>query len=420
MKLTRLFTKTSKNAPSDELSTNAILLERGGFVMKSSAGVYSYLPLGHIVIEKIKNIVRKRMNEIDGQEVFMPALLDPRILQPTGRDTLDIGFSAVDQETKGLSYILSWTHEEVISSIAKHFISSYKDLPRSVYQFQTKFRNEKRAKSGLLRGREFTMKDMYSFHRSNEDLMNYYEKSKTAYLAVFNDCGLQAYLTEAGGGDFTMSRTHEFQVLTGIGEDVIFYCESCKHAINSEISGDLKEGDRCTNCNEGELKSGKSVEVGNIFPLGTKYSDAFDLNYLDESGEPNKVYMGSYGIGIGRLMGVVVEEFNDDRGIIWPKSLAPFQIHLIGMDGVIEKATEIYDRLTRDGFDVLFDDRTDKTAGEKFADADLIGLPLRIIVSHRSLDTEAVEVKARNQPKEESKLIKLDKLIDFLKNETSD
>lgn len=415
MKLSKLFTKTQKTTPSEEVSSNAILLERAGFVAKSSAGVYSYLPMGYIVVEKIKNIIRKRMNEIDGQEIFMPALLDPKYLETTGRDVLDVGFMAVDRETRQASYILSWTHEEVITSIAKHFISSYRDLPRSVYQFQTKFRNEKRAKSGLLRGREFTMKDMYSFHRDREDLMKYYDASKTAYKQAFEDCGLNVFLTEASGGDFTENRTHEFQVLSDVGEDTIFYCEACKYAYNLEIAENLKEGDICANCNSSKLSKGTSVEVGNIFPLGTKYSEPYDLKYLDESGNQLPVYMGSYGIGVGRLMGVIVEKFHDDRGILWPDAVAPYKVHLVALEGGFDVADEIYKKLKEHGIEVIYDDRVDKTAGEKFADADLLGMPMRVVVSHRSLDTESVEVKGRSEAKDESRLVKVLELADFLK-----
>lgn len=411
MKFSKLFTKTTKNAPAEEISINAVLLERAGFVTKSSAGVYTYLPLGLIVIEKIKNIIRKRMSEVDSQEIYMPALIDPKYLKPTGRDTLDVGYLAVDKETGQPNYILSWTHEEIITSIAEHFIASYRDLPRSVYQFQTKFRNEKRAKSGLLRGREFTMKDMYSFHASEEDLMKYYGRVSKAYSDIFSDCGLKAYITEAGGGDFTMNTTHEFQVATEAGEDTIYYCDSCMHAWNIEVASTLKEGDQCPNCNKAELKSCKSVEVGNIFPLGTKYSDAFNLGYLDENGDKKPIYMGSYGIGVGRLMGTIVETSHDDRGIIWPASTAPFQVHLVALEGAYEQAEAIYRNLTSSGLSVIFDDRQDKTAGEKFADADLMGMPWRVIISHRSLDADSAEVKARHEPKESSRLIKISDLI---------
>ena len=410
MKFSQLFTKTTKNTPAEEVSKNAVLLERAGFAMKSSAGVYIYLPMGFRVAEKIKNIVRKHMNNTGSQEIAMPALLDPKYLKATGRDTVDVGFEAVDSETHQSQYILSWTHEEVVSYIAKHFISSYRDLPRSVYQFQTKFRNERRAKSGLLRGREFVMKDMYSFHADEADFWKYYEEVKKAYLAVFNECGLDAYVTLAGGGDFTLNETHEFQVITEVGEDTITYCENCKKAWNIEVT-QLKAGDTCEVCG-GVLKQASAVEVCNIFPLDTKYSKPFSLNYLDDAGQNKSVIMGSYGIGIGRLMGVIVETHNDARGIIWPESVAPFDCHLIVLDdpsgNAMLQAEALYQKLRNQGKDVLFDDRAGVSAGEKFADADLIGIPQRILVSARSLEQNSVEIKSRSS--QESTLVNIDQI----------
>ena len=412
MKITQLFTKTTKTSPAEETSANAILLERAGFVMKSSAGVYSYLPLGLRVVEKIKHIIRKHMNATGSQEIAMPALLDYKYLRATGRDTVDVGFEAVDTASHQPQYILSWTHEEVISYIAKHFISSYRDLPRSVYQFQTKFRNEKRAKSGLLRGREFVMKDMYSFHASEVDFWEYYEKTKQAYLSVFEDCDLVAYTTLAGGGDFTLNETHEFQVLTEVGEDTIIYCEHCKKAWNIEVAT-IKAGNACDSCGA-ELKEGSAVEVGNIFPLSTKYSQPFALNFLDDQGKSQPVTMGSYGIGIGRLMGVIVETHHDERGIVWPESVAPFDTHLIVLDdgsgAVSARCDELYQALKARNIDVLYDDRTGVSAGEKFADADLIGIPKRILVSARSLEQGGVEIKKRAIGGSETKIVKIDEI----------
>ncbi len=409
MKLSQLFTKTLREAPKDEESTNAKLLIRGGFISKNSAGVYTFLPLGWRVAEKISNIIREEMNSIDGQEIFMPALVEKKYWEATGRWNVEIGFEAKSRNDKEANFVLGWSHEDILSSMASKFINSYKDLPKAVYQIQTKFRNEPRAKSGLLRGREFLMKDLYSFHKSEDDLFKYYEEVKKAYFRIFERCGLEAIYTLAGGGAFTISNTHEFQVLSPLGEDTIFVCSKCGYAENSEISK-LKEGDKCPQCSS-SIEEKKSIEVGNIFPLGTKYSEAFNLNFTDEDGSKKAVVMGSYGIGVGRLMGTLVEIYNDDNGIIWPESVAPFKIHLVALDGKNEEADKIYNDLTKRGIEVLYDDRIDESAGEKFADADLIGCPIRIVVSEKTLKEDSAEVKKRNQSKAE--LVKLDKLKDY-------
>src|SRR3989338_5769446 len=296
MRYSQLFSKTLKQAPSDEPSVNAQLLTRGGFVFKNSAGVYTFLPLGWRVINNISRIIREEMNAIGGVELFMPALVDRKYLEQTDRFKLDVGFDVLGKGDEKPTYALGWTHEEVLTAIVTKYINSYKDLPVSLYQIQTKFRNEARAKSGLLRGREFLMKDLYSFHASEKDLFEYYEKVKGAYFKVFERCGLDAFYTLAGGGDFTMSNTHEFQVLSDVGEDEIFYCKKCKLSENKEVSS-LKEGYKCTSCGE-EIFKGNAIEVGNIFPLGTKYSDAFNLKFSDETGSKKSVVMGSYGIGV--------------------------------------------------------------------------------------------------------------------------
>jgi prolyl-tRNA synthetase len=402
----QLFTKTIKEAPKDEVSVNANLLTRAGFIYKNSAGIYSFLPLGLRVIQKIGSIIREEMNTIGGQEIFMTALHDKHYLQATGRWDVDVIFKVAEGE-KEPTFNLSWTHEEIIAEIAAKYISSYKDLPFSVYQIQTKFRNEPRAKSGLLRGREFLMKDLYSFHTSQEDLFKYYNQVAESYKKIFKRCGLESIYTLAAGGDFTLSNTHEFQVLCDEGEDVIFVCEKCGYSENKEITK-LQDGSKCPKCG-GLIKEKKSIEVGNIFPLGTKYSEAFDLKFSDERGAKKYVVMGSYGIGLSRVMGTVVEKFYDEKGIIWPKEIAPFKIYLIEING---SAKKIYDDLAGAGIEVLYDDR-EKTAGEKFADADLIGIPLRIVVSEKTLKEDSVEIKERG--KEETKLVKITDLVKLLK-----
>ena len=331
MRLSKLFTKTLREAPADEVAINAQYLTRGGFVFKNSAGVYSYLPLGWRVLTKITNIIREEMNAIGGQELFMPGLVEKKYMEPTNRWNLDVGYFAKAKNEEEASFVLGWSHEEVLTAMAANFISSYKDLPFFAYQIQTKYRHEARAKSGLLRGREFMMKDFYSFHIDEDDLNKYYEEMKNAYFKVFERCGLKTVYTLAAGGVFTDKFTHEFQVLSDVGEDTICVCEKCDYAENSEISK-LKEGDKCLKC-DGIVRQKKSIEVGNIFNNGTKYSEALGLYFTDDAGDKKPVVMGAYGIGLGRVMATVVEIHYDDKGIIWPESVAPFKIHLIEITG---------------------------------------------------------------------------------------
>lgn len=393
MRFSQLFTKTRKENPRDETSANAILLERGGYVAKNSAGIYSFLPLGWRVMQRIMHIIREEINAVEGQEMFMPALLEKKYLDATRRWEIPIGFKV--REEKESTFVLGWTHEEVITTLASHYVESYRDLPFAAYQIQSKFRNEPRATSGLLRGREFLMKDLYSFHADEKDLQTYYARVADAYKKIFERCGLDALYTKAGGGDFTAEFTHEFQVLTEVGEDTILHCPVCRFAENSEVAT-VKKGNECPACKKGRIEESRGIEVGNIFPLGTKYSDALNLRYIDESGNKKSVVMGSYGIGISRLMGTAVEIHHDGRGIIWPKSLAPYAVHLIPLTIADEaEGTSLYNRLLDAGVEVLFDDRIDVRAGEKFADADLLGMPLRILISSQAREKGGVEVKER-------------------------
>ena len=423
MRQSRLFTKTRREAPKDARAPNHILLVRGGFVSQLSSGIYSFLPLGWKVMEKIIKIIKEEMNAIGGQELFMPALVEKKYMEPTGRWDLDVGFYVDSSRNKASgndrilasgkdNFVLGWSHEEVLTSIAREYINSYEDLPFAAYQIQTKFRNEPRAKSGLLRGREFMMKDLYSFHASEKDLETYYEKAKDAYFKIFERCGLKAVYTLAGGGVFTDKFTHEFQVISEVGEDTIFLCLKCGYAENSEISK-LKNADTCPKC-AGNIAEKKAIEVGNIFNNGTRYSDNLGVSFVDENGIKNSVWMAAYGIGISRLMATIVEVSNDANGIIWPESVSPFKVHLIVLDDRKEEAEKTYNELTKKSVEVLYDDRSDKTAGEKFADADLIGCPWRVVVSNKTLDKNSVEVKKRNQ--KEAELVPLkgfENLIQF-------
>ncbi len=407
----KLFTKTSKQVPKDEPSLNAQLLLRAGYVDKLMAGVYSYLPLGLKVLNKVKNIIREEMDKIDGQEILMPALTPKEIWLQTGRwEGFDALFKLMGKEEK--EYALGATHEEVVTPLVQRFVASYKDLPVAVYQIQDKFRNESRAKSGLLRGREFSMKDLYSFHKDEADLDEYYERAKKAYFAVFARCGLDALLVEASGGAFTKF-SHEYQVLTESGEDEIYCCAKCERHQNRELveNGALE----CPYCgSKREIK--KAIEVGNIFKLKNRFTDSFSFDYADEKGEKKRVQMGCYGIGPSRVMGTIAEIHHDENGIVWPKGLAPFDIHLlvVGNDeNAMHQAEEWYARLNANGFDVLFDDRTDVTAGAKFADSDLIGIPYRVVISAKTVAQESAEVKLRSE--KDARLVPFKELLEVFK-----
>jgi len=417
MRQSELFTKTLKEFPKDEVSVNARFLEKAGFVYKNSAGVYTYLPLGWRVIQKISNIVREEMKAIDAQEILMPALVERKYLDKSGRWDVEIGYEVRGKKDKDANFTLGWTHEEVLAGIASKFISSYQDLPFYAYQIQNKFRNEPRAKSGVLRSREFIMKDLYSFHESEQDLFNYYERVKKAYEKVFSRCSLKTIYTTAGGGTFTISNTHEFQVEAAAGEDEVILCRLCNFAENKEISK-YKAKQKCPKCQKGVLDKISAIEVGNIFPLGTKYSQAFNLKFRDKTGESKYVVMGSYGIGVSRLMGAIIEVHHDKDGIIWPKSVAPFEVHLllIGEAKAALKnfANQVYISLIKANIDVLYDDRETVSAGEKFIDADLIGLPWRVVVSDKTLVQNKIEIKKRDQ--KETKLLKLDEFLKLIKN----
>ena len=392
MRQSELFTKTKREAPKDEEAINAKLLIRAGFVDKVMAGVYSFLPLGFRVLKKIENIIREEMNAAGGQEIIMPVLHPKEVWEKTGRWS---GFDALYKVKgkDGREMALGPTHEEIIVPLAKKFINSYKDLPAYLYQIQIKFRDETRVKSGLLRGREFLMKDLYSFHSSQEDLDNYYEKMKKVYQRVFKRCGLKTIITEASGGTFS-KYSHEFQVLSEAGEDTIYWCEKCGWAQNREIFGG---GSKCPKCGA-KLKIGRAIEVGNIFKLGAKYSEPFDLKFKTKDGKEQIVIMGCYGVGLGRILGAVVEVSHDDNGIIWPENVSPFNVHLLAVSDK-RKATsdKIYQSLQKTKIEVLYDDRNDVSAGEKFADADLIGVPWRAVISEKTGDK--IEVKKRDEKK---------------------
>lgn len=397
MRQTKLFTKTTKNVPADEVAKNAQLLIRAGYVHKEMAGAYAYLPLGLRVLEKIKQIIREEMEAIGSNEIVMTSLQKPATWQQTGRwsdEVVDIWFKTELKDHSQLG--LGWSHEEPIVEMLKQFVRSYKDLPVSVYQFQTKLRNELRAKSGVMRGREFVMKDMYSVHTSAEDLADYYQRATDAYLRIFARLGIgqDTYVTFASGGSFTKF-SHEFQTICEAGEDVIYLHRDKNLAINEEV---LDEAVAELGISKDQLERVKTAEVGNIFNFGTQKTDDMGLKFTDQDGQIKSLYMGSYGIGVTRLMGVIVEKMADDQGLVWPQAIAPFQLHLVLLDEEArQQADQLYQQLQEQGVEVLYDDRPKIRPGEKFADSDLLGLPYRLVIGKRSVGQDRYEfIKRQN------------------------
>jgi len=402
----QLFPKTRKEAPKDAESINHKLLVRGGFIDQLMSGSWTLLPLGFRVVTKINQIIREEMNAVGAQEMLMPLLNPKSIWEETGR--WDKAKEIMYQFEAGDKWFgLAFTHEEIVMDLLRKNINSYQDLPVAVYHFSTKFRKEVRAKSGILRGREFLMKDLYSAHVSEIDMTDYYNKVKDAYSKIFKRIGFDFRITEASGGVFTDKHTHEFQVLAEGGEDTIYYCGKCDWGANKEIF-EGKSGDKCPDCGS-PIKEAKAIEVGNIFPLGTWFAERMRVYYTDDKGLKKPVWFASYGIGPTRVMGALVEVGHDDRGIIWPKSVAPLDVHLVELPGA-KNAKKVYESLTKNGFDVLWDDRK-VPAGEKFADADLIGIPVRLVLSERNGDK--IEWKERTSEKPE--LLSLDEVVQKLK-----
>ncbi|MEW5907636.1 MAG: aminoacyl--tRNA ligase-related protein [Patescibacteria group bacterium] len=418
MRQSKLFPKTLREDPKDEVSINAKLLIRGGFIDKLMGGVYSFLPLGFCVLKKIENIIREEMEAAGGQEILMPVIQPKENWLITKRwDTYDTLFKFASFYSK-TEFALGPTHEEIISPLVGKFSLSYKNLPLYLFQIQTKLRDEKRVKAGILRGREFIMKDLYSFHTDEKDLDRYYEKMKKHYMNIFKKCGVgdKTFITFASGGTFS-KYSHEFQTVTEAGEDKIFICDShagkqnsnkgCQTAINKEI---FDEQNFCPVCKGKKFKEKKAIEIGNIFKLKTKYSSPFGLKFTDKDGNNKDVIMGCYGIGLGRLLGAIVEVHHDSKGIIWPESVSPFKIHLLELDRSVR---DLYAYLNKNGIEVLYDDRKDVTAGEKFNDADLLGIPYRVIVSKKTLKAGKIEVKKRGS--EKPKLILKKDLLRYVK-----
>ncbi|OGY30757.1 MAG: hypothetical protein A3C02_03200 [Candidatus Andersenbacteria bacterium RIFCSPHIGHO2_02_FULL_45_11] len=397
MKYSSYYLKTNKEAKSLE-SINATLLQKGGFVEQVMAGVYAFLPIGLRVLNKIETIVREEMDKV-GSELLLPALSPKSLWEQSGRlNTIDVlfevrGANDLARAKNSASYILNPTQEEIMTTIVRHYAMSYKDLPLAVYQIQTKFRSEPRAKSGLMRGREFRMKDLYSFHETAEDLDRFYDEMKSVYARVFDRMGLghATHLTLAGGGDFTSNFSHEFQTVCETGEDIIFYDEKEKIWKNKEVASEELQK---------TAESVRASEVGNIYRFGTKYSDSFDHIITQQNGDKSAVHTGSYGIGTSRLMGVLVEKFHDEKGIMWPESVAPFTVYLAGLnrddDATIAAADAAYTALEEAGVETLYDDR-DTGTGAKFADAELLGIPWRVVVSKKTAGKLEVTSRATNE-----------------------
>lgn len=432
MRQSQLFTKTKKEIPRTAVSINYKYLVKGDFIEQSISGVYRFLPLGFLVLKKIEGIIREEMLKIGAQEVYLPTLQDKKLWQETGRwNAMDPPlFKLKDRHNKELG--LGSTHEEEMVDIVRKRVSSYQDLPFSLFQIQNKFRNEMRATGGLLRTREFIMKDLYGFHPNKEDLVIFYNKVKKSYFNIFKRCGLKTVCVQASSGSIGGKLSNEFMVISEVGEDKVLLCKKCKYGANIEVIGNSKKCPECNNL----LESKNAVEVGHIFNLGTKYSKAMNAKYKDRDGKDKFMIMGCYGIGLPRLMAVSVEINHDKKGIIWPTEIAPFRIHLISLDDnprIRKRADKIYRDLSgsalssgrgcskalameraggqKQNIEILYDDRRDKSAGEKFADCDLIGIPLRIVVSEKTLKKNSVELKKRDENK-----VKLIKITNLKKN----
>ena len=407
MRQSQLFCKTKKETPKDAEVISHKLLVKGDFIEQTISGVYRFLPLGLKVLKKIEKIIREEMWDLGAQEVLLPTLQDKKLWLETNRwQTIDPPlFKLLDRHQKEIA--LGPTHEEEMVDIARKRVKSYQDLPFSLFQIQNKFRNEMRASGGLLRQREFLMKDLYSFYSNEEEAREFYERVKKAYFKIFRRCALQTILVEASSGTIGGKLSHEFQVEAEVGEDRILICSKCGYGVNIEKIGEIK---KCPEC-RGILEKKNSIEVGHIFYLGTKYSKAMSADFKDRDGKEKPILMGCYGIGLPRLMATIVEIHHDEKGMIWPKEVAPFQLHLIRIENsrpVKLAAEKLYNDLTKENIEVLYDDRLDKSAGEKFADCDLIGIPRRLVISERTLKQNCAELKRRSEKK--TKLIKINEV----------
>jgi len=411
MKQSTLFPKTKREPPKDARFVNHKFLVQAGFIDQLMSGSWTLLPLGWRVVSKINQIIREEINSTGALEVLMPLLHPKDIWSQTGRWDKAGAIMYQFKDAKGKEYALSFTHEEIVLDLIRKNLTSYKDLPIKIYHFSTKFRNEPRARSGILRGREFLMNDLYSAHATQDDLDKYYQQIKMAYSRIFSRIGFDFKIVEAGGGVFTQNRTHEFQVLAESGEDTIYYCNKCDWGVNREIF-EGKVNDRCDKCKSGKILESRAIEIGNIFRFGTVYSQQMQVYFIDKDGEKKPVWFGSYGIGTTRLVGAWVEVSHDKRGIIWNKTISPFDVHLLEVRGknTETRAEQIYQDLSSLGIDVLFDDRN-ISAGEKFADADLIGIPIRLVIS----ESHPGKIEWKERDKEKFDLLDFEQIIKRIK-----
>ena len=409
MKLSKSFTKTLRNAPKDETARSAQYLIRAGYVFKEMAGVYDFLPLGLRTLKNIEQIIREEMNRIGAEEVQMSALQNPELWDKTGRwsdQEVDIWFKT--ELSAGGELGLAPTHEEPFTNLMKTYIKSYKDLPVFAYQFQTKFRNELRAKSGIMRTREFLMKDMYSFCADEETHNEFYHKAEEAYKRVYERVGLGDFThqTFASGGIFAKF-SHEFQTELPVGEDKIYFNKDKSIVLNEEVV--LPEVLEEFKVKKEDLETTNAAEVGNIFTLKYKYSEPLGLNFDDKDGKEKTVFMGCYGIGVSRVMGVIAEKFADEKGLVWPEEIAPYKYYIvaIGDEGmkISKELEEQYPEM------ILLDDR-DARPGEKFADSELMGIPYRVVISDKTLAEQKVEFTERKTG--ETKLLTLEELANIL------
>lgn len=410
MKYSHLFGKTTSHTIRKYDSVNHELLTKAGFIDQTASGIFSFLPLGKRVLTRIETIIHEEMDRIGGQEIMMPSLQPKELWDATERwNTVDVLYKIKSRHEH--EYGLGPTHEEVVVSLAKKYLKSYRDLPLYLYQIAPKFRDERRAKSGILRGREFGMKDLYSFHENRVDLESFYAKITDAYMTIFNRCGLtEIKITEASGGSFTKKYSHEFNVITSAGEVDLIYCTACNFAQNTEIAV-LKKGDACPKCAKGIVRIDKAIEVGNIFDIGTRFSAAFDLSFTAQDGSKQHPMMGCYGIGTTRLMGTIVETHHDEKGIIWPREITPYDCYLINLSPDQEKhADAVYRTLIGKGFEVLYDDRVEMSSGEKLMVADLIGVPVRLIVSDRT----GRDIEWKNRTEKKTRMMTMAYVIDAL------
>jgi len=416
MKQSQLILSTKKDIKSKLEVASHKLLIKGDFIEELAAGIYSFLPLGFLVLKNIEKIIREEMLNLGAQELLLPALQPKEIWARTNRwEKMDPPlFKLKDRHQK--DFALGSTHEEVITQITQKRIHSFRDLPKALFQIQNKFRNEMRPTGGLLRQREFLMKDLYSFHQTEKEAHAFYKKVQNSYLKIFRRCGLSPIMVEASSGTIGGTLSHEFMVKSQAGEDRILVCTKCDFRANIEKIGNIRICPKC----RGKLEKESAIELGHIFYLGEKYSRPFSLKFSRKDGREEYVKMGCFGIGLPRLMAASVEINHDERGIIWPKEIAPFLAHLIPISSKdnkaqkeIEKYSEfLYCTLQKSEINVLYDDRKNRTPGEKFADADLIGVPFRIVISEKTLKINSVEIKERKGEKE--KLIKIKKIIKFL------